>query len=268
MEISYNAQMDDCINRLSLEVIVSGYVQAGPDWRGESVNTTFSRLYMVEAGAAWMKSGDQLIHMEPGNTYLIPPGTAVCFGCPQEIRKLYFHVSLRKPDRYDLLQPLDRVCAMPTPAGWLETMKRLQHSGTLFDALLLKQYLLQFLILFAQQEQLPPEKIRVNSPHVCQCIELIRQQLSAKLTVAQLAGHCYISQRQLSSLFQKELGVTPGQYLDDQVLLKAQRLLIQSTDSIGCISEALGFSDQFYFSRKFKKHFGQTPLQYRKNHRA
>ena len=39
-------------------------------------------------------------------------------------------------------------------------------------------------------------------------------------------------------------------------------------EGIRAISESLGFADQFYFSRKFKKKFGQTPLQYRQSNRA
>lgn len=268
MEIRYNERLDDCMNKLTMDVITSGYVHTGPEWQGKALNSPFSRLYLVESGSGWMESGDQKILMEPGKTYLIPPGTLLNFGCPREMTKLYFHINLLKPNRYDLLQPLGKICVMDTPSGWLEAMKQLQNSTTLFDALLLKQYLLQFLAMFAQQEPLPPENITVFSPHVGQCINYIQHKLTAKLSVAELAQHCYLSQRQLNNLFRKELGVTPGQYLDDQLMLAAQRRLIQTTDSIGSISEALGFADQFYFSRKFKKSFGLTPLQYRKKHRA
>ena len=53
-------------------------------------------------------------------------------------------------------------------------------------------------------------------------------------------------------------------YLADQLILSAQRLLVQTAEDIRRISEILGFSDQFYFSRKFKKACGLTPLQYRR----
>jgi len=268
MEIRYNERLDNCINKLTMDVITSGYVHTGPEWSGKNVCSPFSRLYLVESGSGWLQAGTQQILMEPGKAYLIPPGTQLNFGCPQKMSKLYFHINLLKPNRYDLLQPLSRICIMETPPGRLKEMKQLQNSRTLFEALLLKQYLLQFLAMFAQQESLPPENITVFSPHVSQCINYIQNSLTAKLSVAELAQHCYLSQRQLSNLFHKESGVTPGQYLDDQLMLSAQRRLIQTTDSIGSISEALGFADQFYFSRKFKKSFGLTPLQYRKKHRA
>ena len=42
--------------------------------------------------------------------------------------------------------------------------------------------------------------------------------------------------------------------------------IIKSTDiSILTLSRRLGFSDQFYFSRRFKEIFGKSPREYRKN---
>jgi len=268
MKIWYNERLDDCMNNLTLGVSVSGYVRTGPEWYGNSVCSPFSRLYLVDSGTGWLRTGEQVLFMEPGKAYLIPPGIRLDFGCEDRLSKLYFHIHLLRPDRYDLLQALDQIYSMELPAGWLEHMKKLQSSRTLFEALLLKQYLFQLMTVFLVQAQIKPEEIPVFSHHVSQAIDYTQRHLSAKLTVAELARHGFLSERHLSNLFRKELGVTPGQYLDDQLMLEAQRRLIQTTDSIGSISEALGFTDQFYFSRKFKKQHGQTPLQYRKNNRT
>lgn len=265
MQIRYNKLIDECINNLSLDVILSGYVQTGPQWNGTNVCSPFSRLYLIESGTGWVQYGDRKIQLLPGRAYLIPPGLRVDFGCSEQLSKLYFHLNLWRPDRYDLMQNLKQVCILDIPEHWLEDMLRLQNSKTLLSALLLKQYLFQLLSTFAQEAQLSYENICVYSQHVTQCIAYVQRHLSAKLTVNELSQQCFISERHLNNLFRRELGVTPGQYLDDQLMSAAQRLLILTTDSIRQISDALGFSDQFYFSRKFKKVCGQTPLQYRKD---
>lgn len=267
MDIRYNKLIDECMNNLALDVILSGYVQADSRWKGYNVRSPFSRLYLVESGSGWLQTQDQRILLEPGKVYLIPPGLRVNFGCDGQLSKLYFHLNLWKPDRYDFMQNLDRICVMDIPELWLEDMLKQQNSRTLLGALQLKQYIFQVLFRFAQQAQLPYENISVYSQHVTQCIHYIQRHLSARLSVCQLAQHCFVSERQLNNLFRKELGITPGQYLDDQLMAAAQRLLIMTADSIGAISDSLGFSDQFYFSRKFKKFYGQTPVQYRKNNR-
>ena len=49
-----------------------------------------------------------------------------------------------------------------------------------------------------------------------------------------------------------------------QLFLKAKRMIVKKGISLKDISVNLGFFDQFYFSRLFKKRFGLAPLQYRK----
>ena len=72
----------------------------------------------------------------------------------------------------------------------------------------------------------------------------------------------------MSEKFRQEVGVTLGKYIDDQLMAAAQWQLLKTKVSIGEISDALGYCDQFYFSRRFKQLCGETPLQYRKKIRA
>ena len=64
--------------------------------------------------------------------------------------------------------------------------------------------------------------------------------------------------------FNKEVGVSMGRYIDDQLMSEAQRLLDQTYESVAGISQILGFSDPYYFSRRFKQLCGITPLRYRR----
>jgi AraC-like DNA-binding protein len=64
-------------------------------------------------------------------------------------------------------------------------------------------------------------------------------------------------------LFQREVGLTPGQYHARQRVAVAKRRLIQSEASITEIALTLGFSSSQYFSTTFKKIVGMTPGAYR-----
>ena len=121
--------------------------------------------------------------------------------------------------------------------------------------------------MFAEKYKVGQETITCFSVHVAKSLTYIRKNLSARLNIAELAAHCYVSRRHLTDLFRRELGVTPGKYIDDQLTIAAQRRLIQTEDSVGKISEELGFCDQFYFCRKFKQTVGLTPIQYRDKNR-
>lgn len=67
----------------------------------------------------------------------------------------------------------------------------------------------------------------------------------------------------LAKRFKAETGTTLGRYLDGLLLQKAQQKLLSTDEPIGRIAEALGFCDQFYFSRYFKQRRQETPSRYR-----
>ncbi len=87
------------------------------------------------------------------------------------------------------------------------------------------------------------------------------------LSLDQLAEFVGISKFQLIRIFGKYFGVTPQEYLIRLRTKKAKELL-ESTDipvnKIGCI---VGIENSNYFYHLFKKRFGKTPKEYRKEHR-
>ncbi|MBR6954914.1 MAG: AraC family transcriptional regulator [Clostridia bacterium] len=69
----------------------------------------------------------------------------------------------------------------------------------------------------------------------------------------------------LRKLFQKEIGVTPHQYLQDKRLQVAAELLVSQASAKGNVAEIArmcGFREPLYFSRVFKKKYGVSPSQY------
>ena len=68
-------------------------------------------------------------------------------------------------------------------------------------------------------------------------------------------------------LFQKELGVTPHQYLTNKRLQIAAEVLSNAADNVPVADIALtcGFRDPLYFSKMFKKKFGAAPTHYRRD---
>ena len=66
-------------------------------------------------------------------------------------------------------------------------------------------------------------------------------------------------------MFRQYIRITPQQYRETRMLTQAANLLEVSSISLDEISEMSGFSDQCYFSRRFKAHFGVSPSEYRKH---
>ena len=85
------------------------------------------------------------------------------------------------------------------------------------------------------------------------------------ITVLHVAKHFQIDRRRLSSLFERQMGVSPNMYLTDLRIQKAKLLLRTSNLSIAHIAESIGYRDHFYFSRVFKKETGLSPTLYRRH---
>ena len=69
-------------------------------------------------------------------------------------------------------------------------------------------------------------------------------------------------------MFRDHFNQTPLDYVIKRKLLAACRLFTQDGASIGLAAKAVGYSDQMYFSKQFKKHMGCTPSQYQQSFRA
>jgi AraC-like DNA-binding protein/quercetin dioxygenase-like cupin family protein len=69
--------------------------------------------------------------------------------------------------------------------------------------------------------------------------------------------------KQLNELCKQALGKTTTELIQDRIVLEAQRLLIHSDLTIMQIAAELGYFDNSYFSRFFKKKTGKTPEQFR-----
>ena len=86
------------------------------------------------------------------------------------------------------------------------------------------------------------------------------------LSIQETAEHVGISEVHLRRIFRDVARITPVKYLMDLRLDQAKILLQSSNYSICEIALAVGFSDQYYFSRLFKKNTGQSPSEYKEKH--
>lgn len=94
--------------------------------------------------------------------------------------------------------------------------------------------------------------------------------------VDQETGYRYYSTRQFECLntirylrvldMQEVVGMTTTQYITHYKLLRAKDLLKTGEKNIQEVSDYLGFSTVYYFSRLFKQHFEETPSHYMKRH--
>ena len=84
-----------------------------------------------------------------------------------------------------------------------------------------------------------------------------------KLSVTDAARLTNMSAPNFMKLFKQVAGMTLVAYLHHVRLSNAARLLSNTSLSIAEIAAQVGFADQSYFDRRFKKSFGQSPMAFR-----
>ena len=85
-----------------------------------------------------------------------------------------------------------------------------------------------------------------------------------KLTNAELAKKCNISEVYFRKIFTDTYKLTPKQYIIDIRINKAKQLLAENRLKIAAVAELCGFSNQYHFCRIFKEKTGFTPTEYMK----
>jgi len=94
----------------------------------------------------------------------------------------------------------------------------------------------------------------------------IAGNLKQKLPVGTVAKRVGLSPSRLQQLFRARLDCSVQQFIERARLQEARYWLMHTGLRISEIAEHTGFSDGFYFTRRFAKAFGRSPSQYRKLH--
>lgn len=95
-------------------------------------------------------------------------------------------------------------------------------------------------------------------------MDCIYQNLDKPLTATALADLAGFHPAYFNQYFKKHVGVTPAAYIAKCKMEFAQYLVCNTQKEIKEIASILGFSDQFVFSKKFRKFYGMSPTKMRK----
>lgn len=84
------------------------------------------------------------------------------------------------------------------------------------------------------------------------------------LTLENVSEYAGLNAAYFSSLFKQEEGVNFSEFLTIVRIKKAKELLMERERTVREIADSVGYQDEKYFSRVFKKSVGLTPSEYRK----
>lgn len=121
------------------------------------------------------------------------------------------------------------------------------------------------LLKYLAEYMITQELIRKRDPDWAQrTCAYIQAHLDARLTAKELSRVIGRSPSFISHQFKKTFGVSLRQYIIQQ-RLDCSLNMLQAGDPLRKISSSLGFSDEFHFSKTFRRHFKKSPSGYRRS---
>lgn len=255
----------------------------GDKLRAEGIFACFSReeerAFLFPGGANPML---ELLYVERGSLHsitdgrkqLLQAGELVVYGPNQwhmqyaDVGQMPCCVRIFFDVRFDL-QPLLswKWTASEEMKQLLHQMLREQEEELPFAAQMMGALLNQLvLLLLRQAEQTGREKCEVSAEQkmIHRTLVYICGHVWEDLSVPFVAHHVNMSPSYLTALFQKHLGISPGEYIRRVKLQESKRLIRENKLNFTQIAELLQYSTVHQFSRQFKEKFGMTPTEYAK----
>lgn len=103
------------------------------------------------------------------------------------------------------------------------------------------------------------------SKAITEAKRFIMKNYNHNIQLKDVANHVFLSPNYFHKLFTQVTGVTPHQYIINQKINAAKKMLLESDTTITDIVINCGFSSQSYFNAIFKREVKITPNDYRKS---
>jgi AraC-like DNA-binding protein len=112
-------------------------------------------------------------------------------------------------------------------------------------------------------EALAAHPRRISDYRVRRSIEAMKNKVGNTMIIEEIASESGLSRAHFFKLFKDNTGLSPNIYLNTLRVEESLRQIVNPSQTIGTISENLGFSSQASFSRFFISHVGLAPGEYR-----
>ena len=226
-------------------------------------------------GQGIVHDGQRVMTCEPGDLLLFPPGVPHYYGRDPEHaewhhRWIYFHPRAYWKEWLCWPQKIDRVGHLFLRESALQTefeslFKEIEFAhrrGTRMSENL-STNLLERLLLRSAEEHMLDSGQQADS-RITRVCHTISEHLFENRSISQLARDVFLSPSRLEHLFRQQMGTSISRWQEDQRLIRAQQLLKVTESPISVIAASVGYDDQLYFSRVFRKRIGVSPSAFRK----
>jgi len=104
-----------------------------------------------------------------------------------------------------------------------------------------------------------------NNHPIWRAIKYINEHLTDHITLEETARECGMSLSCFQRAFKREVRMTFNKYVNSLRISKARRLLHENNNTMSEIAFACGYTNQYHFTRTFKRFLNMPPRSFRKS---
>ncbi len=231
-------------------------------------------LLFCHRGSGFVRTGGKSVLLHEREVCLLPPGQSHIYGASDHDPWSLYWMHIRGDLLGVYLRLLKENSMVPVSSGADE--QAVQLFGMLFQALE-RGYSREILIhagqlagtiltaLFYSNRDFHPQMGSANSRRLDDAVKTMQDKVAEgeSFSLSEMALSVGLSVPHFSELFRNGMGYPPVEYFNRLRIQKACRLLELTTETIQEVAGESGYSDQYYFSRVFRKIMGVSPSEYR-----
>lgn len=244
--------------------------------RGEEHHHDFLEISFILEGEVVYHVDQKVLTLNAGNLLLFNPGVDHWEEQLSETRSHQLHIGIKNvsltglarnvfPNNQAYLQ-LDRDLAEILSKAW-QIIAELNEQKSEHN-LMVKSLVTEILVLILRglekrqpiQPLMSQTKIR-QQKLVNHTVYYLENHYMEEITLEMLAKKLFVSPTFLSKIFKEAMGVSPINYLIKIRLERSKVLLTNEEMSVKEIAGFVGYSDALYFSKLFKKYYGESPTK-------
>lgn len=222
---------------------------------GQGCFTTTDTTTILTPGKAF------IIHCPENSRYFLPKETSL----PWEFFYIHFTGSLAVQFMTYIMHNYGNILSIDSSALSIQTF--LLHYSKVnasyqLDAYENSNFLYSFLTLLLRDIEVPAHTQQITC--VEQAIQWMSTNYDTQKNLTEMCLELGVSLSHLTRQFHRQKGITPMQYLTRIRLNHSLSLLSNTMNTIEEISNQCGFSNGNYYAKVFRKAYGLTPTEYRK----
>lgn len=265
-KLSYTSKGDES---LSLRVYNVGREQCKSQHLWGPGVRNFYLIHHIVSGKGIYKVGNKSYEVGAGHAFIIYPNTEITYTADKDDPWDYYWVGFSGNDARIIINQTDftkdnPVISIDMDDRFEDLLMEIYDSKGNDDSSKLKMagYLTLALSLLVEKASYIKERHESSNEYTKKAMEYIEFNYAEKLTVQDIADYIGISRSQLYRVFMEMYQKSTMQIILEYRIRMACQLLKNSSLSIGSVGYSVGFEDNLYFSRAFKKVMGISPREY------